>query len=139
MYNPMDDYMFYNGNEGIFSYTYKNARLDDCQHCCTIVPAVLAVDPKETLQDLIQRIPEVKVVKHHIGKPLGTSYSLVEGKTQHYNSMVPALEKATKGNLTKTLQELGIVTGDELLFTSEGWTKQYPFVVDFGDKDEIEE
>jgi len=134
----MDDYMFYNGNEGIFSYTYKNERLEDCSSCSSIVPSALSVDPKETLGDLIKRIPEIKVVKHKIGKPLGSSCSISEGGKQHYNSMISALENATKGNLLKTLPELGIETGDELLFASEGWQKHYPFVVDFGDQEEEE-
>jgi len=123
----MKDYMTYNGNQGIFTYTYQNARKDDCPSCQKIKSVHLDVSSEETLEDLIKRIPETKLHKTKINKPLGKKFSVM-GSQNYYTSSVESLEKALRGNLTKKLGEL-FDDDEDIEISSEGWNQSFPFIV----------
>jgi len=127
IYGEMKDYMTYNGNQGIFTYTYQNARKDDCPSCQKIKSVHLDVSSEETLEDLIKRIPETKLHKTKINKPLGKKFSVM-GSQNYYTSSVESLEKALRGNLTKKLGEL-FDDDEDIEISSEGWNQSFPFIV----------
>jgi ubiquitin-activating enzyme E1 C len=129
MYSEMKDYMFYNGNEGIFTYTYENERKPSCPVCRSLRAMKFVCDKSETLGDLVHRIPNSKLFKLHLGDAvLGDSYSVM-GEKNFYNSDVPNLEKVLRPNLSKKLEELGIEHGDELTILSKGWSQSFPIIV----------
>jgi hypothetical protein len=66
----MKDYMMYNGNEGIFTYTYQNERKSKCSVCQQPYPSVIKCDRKETLSDLLQKVPKNKYFKKNINQSI---------------------------------------------------------------------
>ncbi|KAI6575848.1 hypothetical protein MCOR09_001401 [Pyricularia oryzae] len=104
-----ENYMMYTGDAGIYTFTYKYERKPDCPVCGNEARQ-LEVDPSWTLQELVDHLavqPAAQLKKPSIR---------AEGKSL-YVQMTPDLEKATRGNLTKTLTELGLVSGQEIAVT----------------------
>lgn len=129
IYSDMKDYMTYNGNQGIFTYTYQNARKDDCPSCQKIKSVHLEVSKEETLLDLLKRLPETKLHKSKINKELGKDFSVM-GYKNYYTSAIENLEKALRGNLDKKLGEL-FEDDEEIEISSPGWNQSFPFIVKF--------
>lgn len=93
----MDNYMMYNGNQGIYTFTYKNEKRPDCPVCGTPAPHRMTVAANSTLADFVDAVatdPELRS-RHPL---LRTG----EGKTLYAASPAP-LQKATAGNLVKPM------------------------------------
>eukprot|EP01027_Heterolobosea_sp_BB2_P015480 GEZU01022135.1.p1 GENE.GEZU01022135.1~~GEZU01022135.1.p1 ORF type:complete len:436 (-),score=125.25 GEZU01022135.1:60-1367(-) len=96
----LDDYMMYNGAEGIYTYTYQNERKPDCNACGHGKPKPFEIQPTETLQDLLDRLKSSK--EFQLQKPSIRT----EDNRSLYMSHPAALERATRPNLSKTMGEL---------------------------------
>jgi ubiquitin-activating enzyme E1 C len=106
IYPQLDDYMLYNGNEGIYTYTYKTQKLDSCPECGVAVPRDFFLDPNMTLgafREMIAEDPEFQFKKSSL-RSVGKTY---------YISNVAAMEAATRANLDKKLSEL-MTSGSEV-------------------------
>jgi ubiquitin-activating enzyme E1 C len=106
MYPHLNDYMLYNGNEGIFTYTYKNEKRPDCPECGAPLPHEYTLDPNMTLQEFRELLAEDPQFQYK------NSQIRAAGKT-FYISTVASIEQATRPNLGKKLSEL-ITSGTQL-------------------------
>uniref|UniRef100_A0A182J5J4 NEDD8-activating enzyme E1 catalytic subunit n=1 Tax=Anopheles atroparvus TaxID=41427 RepID=A0A182J5J4_ANOAO len=110
---PLNNYMVFNDVDGIYTYTYEAEKRSDCLACSQVPRSVEITDPNGmTLQDLIQLLcdsPEFQM------KSPGLT-ALLEGRNKTlYMGTVKSIEEATKGNLTLSLNELGLKDGQEIM------------------------
>lgn len=100
-----ENYMMYSGNEGIYTYTFKHEKKDDCPVCGNAARN-LDVDPNWILQELIESMavrPEAQLKKPSIRS---------EGKTLFMQSPESLMLK-TRPNLEKKIGEL-LENGEEI-------------------------
>ncbi|OLN87945.1 NEDD8-activating enzyme E1 catalytic subunit [Colletotrichum chlorophyti] len=118
-----ENYMMYSGNDSIYTYTFKHERKDDCP-VCGQQARPLDVDPNSTLQDVLDSLavlPEAQLKKPSIRG---------EGKTL-YMQFPPGLEEQTRPNLAKTIQELGLENGQNVVITDPAVTVEFNFYLRF--------
>jgi ubiquitin-activating enzyme E1 C len=99
-----DNYMMYTGDEGIYTYTFKHEKKDDCPVCGNLARD-LEVDPNMTLEDFIASLAER--AEAQLKKP-----SIRADKTLYMQSP-PSLEEQTRPNLIKKIGKL-VGNGDEI-------------------------
>jgi ubiquitin-activating enzyme E1 C len=109
-----ENYMMYSGNDGIYTYTFKHQKKDDCPVCGNL-PRDLDVDPKWTVQELIDALVIVP------GAQLKKPSIRVGGKTVYMQSPV-SLEEATRPNLVKKVTEF-MADGDEIGVTDPAFAR----------------
>jgi ubiquitin-activating enzyme E1 C len=100
-----ENYMMYSGNEGIYTYTFKHEKKDDCPVCGNVARN-LDIDPNWTLQELIESMavrPEAQLKKPSIRS---------EAKTLFMQSPESLMLK-TRPNLEKNIGEL-LENGEEI-------------------------
>ncbi|XP_026481958.1 NEDD8-activating enzyme E1 catalytic subunit-like [Ctenocephalides felis] len=112
-YTHMNNYMVFNDTDGIYTYTYEAERKTDCLACSQIPKTIEVSNPENmTLQDLITLLCEG--AEYQMKSP-GIVAS-IEGKNKTlYMSTVASIEEKTKQNLTKSLKELNLENGMELM------------------------
>lgn len=105
------NYMMYSGNESIYTYTFKHERKEDCPVCsedqkARPLPTDLNITLGEFLDSFSNR-PEAQLKKPSIR---------AEGKTLYMRSP-PSLEEQTRPNLDKSLTDLKLEHGYEVVIT----------------------
>ncbi|KJZ73628.1 hypothetical protein HIM_06961 [Hirsutella minnesotensis 3608] len=118
-----NNYMMYSGNDGIYTYTFKHEKKDDCP-VCGRQARPLDVDPRKTLQDLIESLalrPEAQFKKPSIR---------AEGRTLYMQSP-ESLEAQTRPNLDKTIAELGLENGQQVVVTDPAFPLEFNFYLQF--------
>ncbi|KAL2161609.1 hypothetical protein VTH06DRAFT_8171 [Thermothelomyces fergusii] len=101
-----DNYTMYSGNDGVYTYTFRHERKEDCPVCGQRARD-LVVDRAWTLRELLDSLadrPEAQLKKPSVR---------AEGKTLYMQSP-PSLEAQTRPNLDKSLAELGLEDGQEI-------------------------
>ncbi|TPX16445.1 uncharacterized protein E0L32_003739 [Thyridium curvatum] len=121
-----DNYMMYSGNDSIYTYTFKHEKKPDCPVCSDEKQArPLDVDPNVTLQEFLDSIaarPEAQLKNPSIR---------ADNKTLYMRSP-PSLEEQTRPNLEKTLKDLGLQDGYEVLITDPAFpTLTFNFILRF--------
>jgi ubiquitin-activating enzyme E1 C len=96
---PMEDYMLYNGNEGIYTYTYQNEKNPECPVCGTPQPTVIVVKPDTTVGDWRDSLGEDQ--RFRLKNPSIRFYE----KTI-YVPNIKSIEEQTRENLTKKMIDL---------------------------------
>jgi len=110
--NPLQNYMVFNQADGIYTYAYEAERNPDCV-ACNQKPKPLEVRADSKLQDIMDILIDPNG-RYQMKSPGMTT--CVEGKNKTlYMANIPGLEKATKPNLKKGLNELGLDNGAELV------------------------
>ncbi|CDH55983.1 nedd8 activating enzyme [Lichtheimia corymbifera JMRC:FSU:9682] len=104
----LDNYMMYTGNEGIYTYTFQHQKKPECPVCGKIASSI-QIDKTMKLEELIEQVKERPDVQ--LKKP-----SLRTSSKSLYMQAPPALETATRPNLTKSMEEL-IEEGDYITVT----------------------
>ena len=100
-----ENYMMYSGNEGIYTYTFKHEKKEDCPVCGSVAKN-LDVDPNWTLQEFIDSLatrPEAQLKKPSVRS---------ESKTLFMQSPESLMLK-TRPNLDKKMGEL-LENGEEI-------------------------
>lgn len=120
MAGSLNNYMMYNGNEGLYTYTYETERRQGCP-VCGQPQFSMQVSPDITLASLREMFAEHPKMKF-------TDSSVRSEEKLLYMAKTPALEKMTKGNLDKTLTELGVRDGD-VVFVTDYRVLQVEFTV----------
>jgi NEDD8-activating enzyme E1 len=96
----MDNYVMYNGNMGIYTFTYQNERRKDCPVCGKPVPRHMTVKGDTTLAefvDILATDPDLRSRKPFL--------RTIDNRTL-YASAPPALERATRSNLEKKMSDI---------------------------------
>lgn len=97
----MQNYMMYNGETGVYSYTYENERLPECPVCGVPRPSVLSFDKDAKLVALVERVMEDPLIQSK--KP---SLRNAQTKEALYFSTPAPLEEQTRPNLERLLSDL---------------------------------
>lgn len=105
--------MVFNDVEGIYTYAYEAEKKEDCL-ICSQKPQILEIkDPqKMKLKSLIEILSESPA--YQMKNPGLTT--VIDGKNKTlYIATIKSIEERTRVNLDKSLTELGIEDGQELL------------------------
>ncbi len=109
--DPLNNYMVYNDSEGIYTYAYEAEKNPDCLACGQTVH-VMKLKPSAKLQDFVSAL--VNGATYQMRGPGITT--TVDGRNRTlYMPNVASIEAATRPNLKKTLAELGLRSGSELV------------------------
>jgi ubiquitin-activating enzyme E1 C len=109
-----ENYMMYSGNDGIYTYTFKHEKKDDCPVCGNL-PRDLEVGKEWTLQELIESLAVVP------GAQLKKPSVRAEEKSLYMQSP-ESLEVATRPNLAKKVTEF-VNEGDEIGVTDPAFAR----------------
>ncbi|XP_055337995.1 NEDD8-activating enzyme E1 catalytic subunit-like [Paramacrobiotus metropolitanus] len=108
MYSPVSNFLSFNDVDGIYTNTFQMERNPDCL-ACSQMSVTFDVDFTKTLGDFIESL---KVnPKFQMRNPAVTAS--IEGKQR--TLYMASLEQQTKGNLEKTLYDLGLKSGQEVV------------------------
>ncbi|KAL1510040.1 hypothetical protein ABEB36_004696 [Hypothenemus hampei] len=110
---PLNNFMVFNDVDGIYTYTYEAERKENCIVCCN-VPQMLSIeDPgKMKLSDIIEIL--CSDPKFQMKNP-GLTTTINGSNKTLYIPTIEAIEKRTRENLNKTLQDLGLNDGQEIV------------------------
>ncbi|KAF4529536.1 hypothetical protein B566_EDAN014382 [Ephemera danica] len=126
---PLNNYMVFNNADGIYSYSYPNEKKEDCL-VCSQVPIKLKSKPDARLEELIATLCSDEEGGFRMKSPALTA--VIEGKHRTlYMSTVPSIERQTRDNLKKTLTELGLSDGSEIVVADETSPLSITFHVSF--------
>ena len=105
--------MVFNDVDGIYTYTYTAERKDNCVVCSQVPQTLLIPDAtKMKLKDLIQTLCEDET--YQMKNPGLTTTVGGKNKTL-YISTIKSIEERTRDNLNKSLVELGLKDGSEIM------------------------
>ncbi len=110
--DPMDNYMMYNGTQGVYSYTYRYEKRPDCPVCGVPTVKEMAFPAESTLAEYLEVLAEDADLQSR-----SPFLRTVEGKTL-FASAPDMLRKATEKNLTMKMREL-ICSGTRLTLTDQ--------------------
>ena len=110
--NNMDNYMMYNGTQGVYSLTYRNEKRPDCPVCGVPTIKCMSFPRTKTLAEFLDVIAEDADLQCR--NPFLRS---TEGRTL-YASSPEALRKATEQNLTLVMSNL-VRDGCRLVLTDK--------------------
>ncbi|KAJ8950714.1 hypothetical protein NQ318_012794 [Aromia moschata] len=105
--------MVFNDVDGIYTYTYEAEKKDNCLVCSQVRQALEIQDPhRMKLKQLIELLTESAA--YQMKSPGLTT--VIDGKNKTlYMSLIKSIEERTRDNLNKTLVELGLKDGQEIL------------------------
>ncbi|XP_066252487.1 NEDD8-activating enzyme E1 catalytic subunit [Euwallacea similis] len=111
--NPLNNFMVFNDIDGIYTYTYEAEKKNNCSVCSNIPQQISVEDPsKMKLKDLISYLCEDK--RFQMKNPGLTT--TIDGKNKTlYIPTIAAIEMRTRLNLNKSLLELGLKDGQEII------------------------
>jgi len=110
-YHPLSNYMVFNDTDGIYTYTFEAEKKDDCL-ACSQVPQELKFKDNDKLQTVIDYL--IQSLTYQMKSPGLTT--MIDGKNKTlYMQTVSSIEERTRPNLKKTLQELGLRDGHEIV------------------------
>lgn len=115
----LNNYLVFNDVDGIYTYSYAGERNPNCLVCSNL-PQTLPVSKSLTLQQLMNHLQE----HFDMEVPLSLTATTEDSPLTLY---MPALHDKLEGNLSKTLIELGLVTGQQLMASNRKLTKSFIF------------
>ncbi|KAI8802242.1 hypothetical protein BJ742DRAFT_911782 [Cladochytrium replicatum] len=119
----IDNYMMYTGDTGVYTYTFKLERRDECPVCGGGVLKISGIDQATTLQEFMDSLLERREIQ--LKRP-----SLRTSSKSLYMQAPKFLEEATRPNLEKPISTL-VVDGDEIIVTDENLPVNLKLVVTF--------
>ena len=104
----------FNQADGVYTYIFEAEKKPDCIACNQHAPKHLEFASTDTLGKLIAHL--IDNSEYQMKSPAITTH--INGKTKTlYMTSIKSLEELTKPNLDRTLADLGLVNGQELLVT----------------------
>ncbi|KAM5148460.1 NEDD8-activating enzyme E1 catalytic subunit isoform 1-T1 [Mantella aurantiaca] len=109
-YMPLNNYLVFNDVDGLYTYTFEAERKDNCL-ACSLLPQNIEFPSSAKLQDVLDYLTNDTSLQ--MKSPAITA--TLDGKNKTlYLQTVASIEERTRSNLCKTLQELGLIDGQEL-------------------------
>lgn len=105
--------MVFNDVDGIYTYTYEAERKSDCL-VCSQTPQVMEINDPNTmkLKQLVELLSEN--TSYQMKSPGLTT--IIDGRNKTlYMSTIKSIEERTRDNLNKSLVELGLRDGQDIL------------------------
>ena len=156
--NPLSNYMVFNQTDSIYTYAYEVSVQLDCKklfcfifhynHTYTIRVLNLQAEKNENclacsqkkhcvtmksdsrLQDFIDLL--TTDARYQMKSPAITTINPETGRNKTlYMASIESIEKATRPNLKKTLQELGLVNGSEVVVADSTTPNPVEFKIGF--------
>uniref|UniRef100_UPI0035900A63 NEDD8-activating enzyme E1 catalytic subunit isoform X2 n=1 Tax=Myxine glutinosa TaxID=7769 RepID=UPI0035900A63 len=110
-FKSLNNYMVFNDVDGLYTYTYEAERKEDCP-ACSETTQDLTFPSSAKLQHVLDHLMESPALQMRCPAITAT----IHGKNKTlYMQNVASIEAITRPNLTKTLTELGLADGIELL------------------------
>jgi len=127
--SPLNNYMVFNQTDSIYTYAYEAEKNENCLACSQkSQPVTIKADAK--LQDFIDLLTTDP--RYQMKSPGVTTINPETGRNKTlYMASIESIERATKPNLKKTLQELGIVNGAELVVADSTTPNAVVFKINF--------
>ncbi|KKY25998.1 putative nedd8-activating enzyme e1 catalytic subunit [Diplodia seriata] len=116
------NYMYYTGDDSVYTYTFEHEKKDDCPICGNLA-RTLDVDSADSLEEFLESLaerPETQFKKPSIRS---------EAKTL-YQQFPPSLEEQTRPNLKRKLSEL-LASGEEVAVTDPAFLTVFKFKLVF--------
>ncbi|XP_023236391.1 NEDD8-activating enzyme E1 catalytic subunit-like [Centruroides sculpturatus] len=107
----LNNYVVFNDADGLYTYTFEASRKEDCL-VCSQMPKLLTFKENSKLQEVIEFLSENPVLQM---KSPGITTAINGKRKTLYIQSVESLEKQTRPNLKKSLKELGLIDGQEIL------------------------
>ncbi|KAM4721453.1 NEDD8-activating enzyme E1 catalytic subunit isoform 1-T1 [Rhinophrynus dorsalis] len=109
-YMPLSNYLVFNDVDGLYTYTFEAERKDNCP-ACSQLPQKIQFPSSAKLQEVLDYLTNDTSLQ--MKSPAITA--TLDGKNKTlYLQTVASIEERTRPNLCKTLEELGLVDGQEL-------------------------
>lgn len=125
----MNNYMIFNLSSGIYSYTFEAEKRDDCI-TCSRARRTLLLNPESKLEDVVNLLVESN--EYQMKSPGITTINAETGKNRTlYIQTVASLEEKTRENLSKTLDELNLVDGQELYIVDSSKPSSVVFILKY--------
>ncbi|XP_064604600.1 NEDD8-activating enzyme E1 catalytic subunit-like [Liolophura sinensis] len=125
---PLNNYMNFNDVEGIYTYTFEAEKKDNCL-VCSQIPQTLSFSDTAKLQDIINYL--VESASYQMKSP-GIATTVNGRNKTLYMQTVKSIEERTRENLKKTLNELGLVDGQELYVADASTPSTVTFKLQLG-------
>ncbi|KAK5650751.1 hypothetical protein RI129_001780 [Pyrocoelia pectoralis] len=110
---PLNNYLVFNDVDGIYTYTFEAEKKENCLACSQIPQTLSIPDPDiMKLKNLIELFCDSAAFQ--MKNPGLTTYVNGKNKTL-YISTIKSIEEQTRDNLNKTLLELGLQDGSEVM------------------------
>jgi len=110
----LNNYIVFNQSEGVYTYIFEAEKKPDCLACNKTAPKYLEFELTDTLAKLVDYLKEN--MEFQMKAPTLTTH--IQGKTKTlYMTSIKSLEELTRPNLDKSLCELGLSNGQEILVT----------------------
>lgn len=117
--NPyLKNYMMYNGDEGVYTYTFEHEQKPDCPVCGNVARTLL-VNPNSTLGDFVESLSER--AEAQLKKP-----TLRTATTSLYYQAPASLEEQTRPNLALRIADL-VADGEEIGVSDPAFTIDFKF------------
>lgn len=112
----LNNYVVFNQSEGIYSYVFEAEKKPDCMGCNrnATMRRSLEFKSSDKLQKVIDYLCEN--IEYQMKSPALTATKMDgTGSKTLYMSSIKSIEEMTRSNLEKTLDELALVNGQEIL------------------------
>jgi ubiquitin-activating enzyme E1 C len=112
----LNNYVVFNQSEGVYTYVFEAEKKVDCLACNknATLRRCLNFKSSDKLSDVIEFLCEN--IEFQMKMPALTATKLDgSGSKTLYMSSIKSIEEMTRSNLPKTLDELGLVNGQEIL------------------------
>ena len=116
-YNHLSNYMMFNNVDGIYTFSYKSEKKENCIVCGTIKQE-LQLSKDDTLFSFINTL--ARADGFNLQKPTLTTVTFNGENKTLYVSNLPQLEEQLRPNLEKTIYELDLRHGSEITVTDPG-------------------
>lgn len=128
---PLNNYMLFNDVSGVYTHTFEAGRSEDCL-VCSQKPRTLNFRSTDRLRDIVEYLrlqPDMQFKRP-------TLTTMVDDKNKTlYMSNIPSLELATRPNLAKTLADLDMGDGSEIICADPITPNSLRFILRFTDND----
>ncbi|XP_054277704.1 NEDD8-activating enzyme E1 catalytic subunit-like [Macrosteles quadrilineatus] len=132
---PINNYMVFNDVDGIYTYTYAAEKKEDCLACSNIAKCLEIKNGGIKLQELIDLLCDDPT--YQMKSPGITAY--INGKNRTlYLPHVASIEAQTRDNLKKTVAELGLENGSEIMVADVTSPNTVVFNLKFSNKSDTE-
>lgn len=120
----LDNYLVFNDTDGIYTYTYAAERKADCV-ACSQIPKTLAFQEATPLRAVLEHLSDVFQMKNP-----GVTTTDGRGRNRTlYLPSVSSIELMTRPNLKKTLTELELKDGSQLVVADSTTPNSIVFIL----------
>nr|XP_002128360.1 NEDD8-activating enzyme E1 catalytic subunit [Ciona intestinalis] len=126
---PLNNYMVFNDTNGVYTYTFEAERNEQCL-ACNNTPRNLSFKPDALLREVVDFLCQDNSLQM---KSPGLTTTIEGLNKTLYMKNIPSLEAATRPNLSKSLKDLGIVDGQEVIVADVTTPNSLRFKIKFND------